>query len=506
MEERRRVQRISRVRSLHKSELDATPKAAPEATSEAAPGAAPVTESEAEPDAAPYAAEGRETASAVDAALPVQAEQAPATAAGAARVSGEGSHRVATDEGEDGFIADSTAPEDGDQVSSIASAGSIAPLVGLVTSGSRLSKERAAGALMHLSADPLYRDEIVRAGGIAPLIQLLDDGTQESHVVVPVVLARLAVDSPDSQIMIAKKLVALLFLPDAVPKRALSCLRDLALADQGAPVRIVNAGAISPLVSLLGNGLANVKEMAIDVLTSLGQRDASNQLAIATGLIGLRGQASAPDADVQVAQIANDFATASDLRASIAAAGKVDAGGGLVEEDADGANPARRKVKARRKSKASAAFAVAAMDRASVADAGTASPVEMDKPKQSSALSPTPGSRAKRPSTVPTLATKSSPSPDAKSHRASSVSHRQASARASAPPASHRQSSERAPSQRQGSERAASAATKQGSVNLPGPSHRQAQGAGRPAATQKKKGLPSPALTGKKEAGTPSRS
>jgi hypothetical protein len=58
-------------------------------------------------------------------------------------------------------------------------------------------------------------------------------------------------------------------------------------------VRIVNAGAISPLVALLGTGTIAAKEEAVLALTCLAQNDPSNQLAIATGLVALLGSGSA---------------------------------------------------------------------------------------------------------------------------------------------------------------------------------------------------------------------
>ena len=70
----------------------------------------------------------------------------------------------------------------GDRLSAIAAAGGIYPLVGLVTVGSLMGKERAAGALVHLSIDAVNRVIIAKAGGIAPLVQLLDDGTLQAHM------------------------------------------------------------------------------------------------------------------------------------------------------------------------------------------------------------------------------------------------------------------------------------------------------------------------------------
>ena len=53
----------------------------------------------------------------------------------------------------------------------------------------------------------------------------------------------------------------------------------------------MNAGAISPLVALLGTGTIAAKEEAVLALTCLAQNDLSNQLA--TGLVALLGSGSA---------------------------------------------------------------------------------------------------------------------------------------------------------------------------------------------------------------------
>ena len=67
-------------------------------------------------------------------------------------------------------------------------------------------------------------------------------------------------------------------------------------------MRIVNAGAISPLVALLGTGTIAAKEEADLALTCLAQNDPSNQLAIATGLVALLGSGSAEAQE----QVTND--------------------------------------------------------------------------------------------------------------------------------------------------------------------------------------------------------
>ena len=76
-------------------------------------------------------------------------------------------------------------------------------------------------------------------------------------------LARLAIKSADNQAQIAKHCVALLGNQSTgAQRRAARVLRDLAAENPGSPVVIVNAGAISPLVTLLSSGAPEVKEEA----------------------------------------------------------------------------------------------------------------------------------------------------------------------------------------------------------------------------------------------------
>ena len=91
-------------------------------------------------------------------------------------------------------------------------AGGIIPLVALVTTRapiSRVSKERAASALWHLSVDAGNQLAIAKAGGIGPLVQLLDDGTEQAAVYAAEALDRLARNNADIQTQVAKKLVSL---------------------------------------------------------------------------------------------------------------------------------------------------------------------------------------------------------------------------------------------------------------------------------------------------------
>lgn len=210
-----------------------------------------------------------------------------------------------------------------DRLGAIASAGGIYPLVGLVTVGSLMGKERAAGALWHLSVDAVNRMIIAKAGGIAPLVQVLDDGTLQAQIYVAEALGRLAMNSPDNQAQIAKKLVGLIITnrPGA-QQRAAHTLWELGLSNAGAPIIIVNAGAISPLVMLLSTGVSEAKREAAGALSTLALNNPSNQLAIATGLVALLGSGSA-EAQEHVTSLLLSLASDADNRVAIAKAGAV---------------------------------------------------------------------------------------------------------------------------------------------------------------------------------------
>ena len=219
--------------------------------------------------------------------------------------------------------ADEQLVEGGDRLSAIAAAGGVIPLVGLVTNGNQMGKERAASALLHLSVDAVNQVLIAKAGGIPPIVQLLDDGTEQAHEYAVAALARLAINNPENQTQIAKKLVSLLSAQsEGAQRRSAHVLWQLAETNTGAPNRIVNAGAISPLVALLGTGSIEAKEEAVGALTCLAHNNPSNQLAIARGLVGLLGAGTA-QAQEQVTQMLIKFAQHPDNRLAIAESGAI---------------------------------------------------------------------------------------------------------------------------------------------------------------------------------------
>lgn len=175
----------------------------------------------------------------------------------------------------------------------LAEAGGIQPLIALLSSGTAQARENATGALWHLALDTGNQMQIAKFNGVPSLVTVLDDGTPKAHSLAADALARLAIDSAENQAQIAKYLVSLLGNQSAgAQRRAAHAVCDLAANHPGSPGIIVNAGAISPLVNLLSNGVLEVKKEAAKALSTLSLASPANQLAIASGLVALLGAGS----------------------------------------------------------------------------------------------------------------------------------------------------------------------------------------------------------------------
>ena len=194
-----------------------------------------------------------------------------------------------------------TRPGDGDRSNQaeadrlmlISEAGGITPLITMLSADNQFARENAAGALMHLALDPQNAIAIAKASGIQPLVTLLDDGTEQAHKHTAEALSRLSNKNVENQTQAAKHLVNLLSAESVGAQcRTARVLSRLAATNKGAPVIIVNAGAISPLVTLLANGALEVKIAVADALKNLSLHSPETQLAIATGLVALLGNHS----------------------------------------------------------------------------------------------------------------------------------------------------------------------------------------------------------------------
>lgn len=169
-------------------------------------------------------------------------------------------------------------------------AGGIVPLVKICESGTTQGKEKATAAIWHLALDRENQVALAANGAIKPLVSMLADGTPEAKKFASKALTRMAIGNSDNQAQIAKRLVGLLDHDDAsVVSLAASDLQALA-SHPGAPIVIVNAGAILPLVSVLSNGKSDFgRNQAATTLHTLANSGPANQIAIAIGLVALLG-------------------------------------------------------------------------------------------------------------------------------------------------------------------------------------------------------------------------
>ena len=187
----------------------------------------------------------------------------------------------------------------------IVNAGGITPLVSVDQRQRDAERRRAPHHLSSTSNATRIRSSRRAA---SPRSASCSTTHPRAHEHAVAVLTRLALDNGDAQTMIAKKLVSLLSLESEPAKRRCAhLLYELGTSNDGAPVRIVNAGAISPLVAILGTTFTEAKEAAIGALSCLAQNESSNQLAIAMGLVKLL-DIEKPEVEDNVQRIMAKFA------------------------------------------------------------------------------------------------------------------------------------------------------------------------------------------------------
>ena len=180
----------------------------------------------------------------------------------------------------------------GDVILAILDSGGVPPLVKLCEQGSAEGKGKAAACLWHLAIHNELQKSIAATGGIKPLVTLLSDGDEEGIRCASAALARLAFEHSENQAQIAKRLVGLLDHNDAsVVSRAAHDLQSLAQSHPKAPMVIVSAGAISPLVSVLSNGATEEgrSEASKTLYTLANSGDVEIMVGLAIGLVALLG-------------------------------------------------------------------------------------------------------------------------------------------------------------------------------------------------------------------------
>ena len=144
-----------------------------------------------------------------------------------------------------------------DNRTSIVEAGGIQPLLNLLEGNSNRAKENSASAITHLCATRDNQDAIAEAGGVPLLVS---------------VLAASSASKETSSIMLCSL--------------AAKAVWQLAKDHESNQLLIAEAGAITPLVSMLGNAHAEMQSNAAGALATLAQNNQDNQGAIArTGAI-----------------------------------------------------------------------------------------------------------------------------------------------------------------------------------------------------------------------------
>lgn len=178
----------------------------------------------------------------------------------------------------------------------------IEKLVGMLRDTSKSAQEQAAAALANLASDSAEnRHSIVDAGGIAPLLSLLEEGSstkaRENSVSA---ISKLAFKSPAIQHAISQAggvplLANVLILASANIKDlasaqicsiAASAFSALAEGNKSIAMAIAEAGAVTPLVFMLGSPSPELQSNAAGALAQLSHLSTENQAAVArTGAI-----------------------------------------------------------------------------------------------------------------------------------------------------------------------------------------------------------------------------
>ena len=166
--------------------------------------------------------------------------------------------------------------------------GGIAPLIRLLDSGSSLAQEKASDGLQGLSVSGANARAIASHGGVAALVEVCRAGTPASQTAAAGTLRNLAaVDQlrkgivEDGAVPIVINLVV-----SGTPmaqENAAATLQNLAVSDDSARRRIVENGAIQPLMlSLDCSSQVSAQEIALGALRNLAAcRDNIGELCLA---------------------------------------------------------------------------------------------------------------------------------------------------------------------------------------------------------------------------------
>jgi vacuolar protein 8 len=182
-----------------------------------------------------------------------------------------------------------------DNRTSIVDAGGIVPLLALLESTSQKAMENAASALTQLCATRANQDAIAEAGGIQLLVNVLtksSSNVKETSAISLCSLAACAIwelskNHTANQLAAAEAgainpLVAMLGSPQAeMQSNAAGALSTLASNNHDNQTAIARTGAIAPLCTLVREGSSETKEQSASALWSLAHENAPNKATIA---------------------------------------------------------------------------------------------------------------------------------------------------------------------------------------------------------------------------------
>jgi len=180
-----------------------------------------------------------------------------------------------------------------DNRKSIVDSGGIAPLLELLESPSSKAKENAASAVTALCATRENQDAIARCGGIAKLVNVLANSSNKEVSgstlcgLAAMAIWQLAKKNPANQLLVVEAgaiapLVGMLGSTSAeLQSNAAGALSCIARNQQDNQVAIARTGAIAPLCTLVREGSIETKEMCASALWALSTENQANKATIA---------------------------------------------------------------------------------------------------------------------------------------------------------------------------------------------------------------------------------
>eukprot|EP00873_Tetraselmis_striata_P008985 jgi/Tetstr1/429249/TSEL_001911.t2 len=181
---------------------------------------------------------------------------------------------------------------DAGAAAAVSAAGAVPPLVALLGAGlGRGAQAAAAGALESLALDGGAQRAAAAAGAVPALLRLLAPGHDGCRVRAGKVLTNLALEAGLRAEMLAggavPALVRMLSRGEAAPVRdaAASAVENLALHGSGAAALAARGGALPGLVDLLRSGSALAVEAAAGALENLALADALRGAVVDAGAV-----------------------------------------------------------------------------------------------------------------------------------------------------------------------------------------------------------------------------